>query len=222
MKKSVSLLTRFLLPLIFICLPFFLAYYFTDNIFLRLTTIAIAIGGAYIYKTGAHREEFNWDSRLQRAVFAFAMALLILFSFFLCTVSIEKEWLHEYPLKGSVDDYGCYPQMFDAFQKGQLNIDTDYDLSILEKLENPYDTAERREATGEKYGVIWDRAFYDGKLYSYFGIAPVIFLYYPAYFLTGHVLSDALAAAVGAAAEDMGTEYNGAASSELLRIILAN
>ena len=53
-------------------------------------------------------------------------------------------------MKGSVDDYGCYPQMFDAFQKGQLNIDTDYDLSILEKLENPYDTAARREATGEK------------------------------------------------------------------------
>ena len=196
MKKSVSLLTRFLLPLIFICLPFFLAYYFTENIFLRLTTIAIAIGGAYIYKTGAHRENFNPNSRFQRAVFAFAMALLILFSFFLCTVSIEKEWLHEYPLKGSVDDYGCYPQMFDAFQKGQLNIDTDYDLSILENLENPYDTAERREATGEKYGVIWDRAFYDGKLYSYFGIAPVIFLYYPAYFLTGYVLSDALAAAI--------------------------
>ena len=196
MKKSVSLLTRFLLPLIFICLPFFLAYYFTENIFLRLTTIGIAIVGAYIYKNGAHRAVFNPDSRFQKAIFSFAMALLILFSFFLCTVSIEKEWLHDYPLKGSVDDYGCYPQMFDAFQKGQLNIDTDYDLSILEKLENPYDTAARREATGEKYGVFWDRAFFDGKLYSYFGIAPVIFLYYPAYFLTGHVLSDALAAAI--------------------------
>ncbi len=196
MKKSVAAIPRLLIPLFFICLPFFLAYYFTDNMFLRLTTIAIAIVGAYIYKNGAHRVDFNPDSQLQKAVFAFAMALLILFSFFLCTVSIEKEWLHDYPLKGSVDDYGCYPQMFDAFQKGQLNIDTDYDLSILEALENPYDTAARREATGEKYGVIWDRAYFDGKLYSYFGIAPVIFLYYPAYFLTGHVLSDALAAAI--------------------------
>ena len=180
MKKTIASAARLLIPLVFICLPFFLAYYFTENIFLRLTTIAIAIVGVYIYKTGAHREEFNPDSRFQKAVFAAAMALLILFSFFLCTVSIEKEWLHDYPLKGSVDNYGCYPQMFDAFQKGQLNIDTDYDLSILEELENPYDTAERREATDEKYGVIWDRAFYDGKLYSYFGIAPVIFLYYPA------------------------------------------
>lgn len=196
MKNKAASITRFLIPLIFICLPFFLACYFTENVFLRLTAISVAVVGIYIYRTGAHRESFDPDSRFQKAVFAFAMALLILFSFFLCTVSIEKEWLHDYPLKGSVDDYGCYPQMFDAFQKGQLNIDTDYDLSILEKLENPYDPAARREATGEKYGVIWDRAFYDGKLYSYFGIAPVIFLYYPAYFLTGHVLSDALAAAI--------------------------
>lgn len=196
MKKSAISIARFLIPLIVICLPFFLAWYFTDNIFLRLLTIAIAIIGAYIYKVGAHREDFDPDSKLQRAVLAAAMVIIVLFSFFVCTISIENKWMHEYPLKGSVDDYGCYPQMFDAFQKGQLNIDTEYDLSILEGLENPYDPAERRAATGEKYGVIWDRAYYDGKLYSYFGIAPVVFLYYPVYFLTGKVLSDALAASI--------------------------
>ena len=196
MKKSIASVARFVIPWIFICLPFFLAYYFTDNLFLRLSAIAVAIIGAYIYKIGAHREDFDESSKFQKAVLAAAMIILVLFSFFMCAVSIEKEWIYDYPLKGGVDKYGCYPQMFDAFQKGQLNIDTDYDLSILEKLENPYNTAERRQATGEKYGVIWDRAYFDGKLYSYFGIAPVIFLYYPAYFLTGHVLSDALAAAI--------------------------
>ena len=196
MKNKALSIAKLLIPLFFICLPFFLAYYFTENIFLRLTTVAIAIIGVYVYRSGAHRWDFDPSSRFQKAVLSAAMIILVLFSFFLCTVSIEKDWLYDYPLKGSVDDYGCYPQMFDAFQKGQLNIDTEYDLSILEQLENPYNTAERREATGDKYGVYWDRAFYDGKLYSYFGIAPIIFLYYPAYFLTGHVLSDALAAAI--------------------------
>lgn len=135
---------------------------------------------------------FRRDSVNQRIVFGLLAFLLVLCSAFVCYVSIKGDLLYEYPLEGSVDDYGCYPQMFDAFRKGQLNIDTDYDLSIFSALENPYDRVERDKAAGETFGVFWDRAFYNGKLYSYFGIAPVIFIYYPVYFLTGMVPSDAL------------------------------
>lgn len=191
-----NFILRFILPLVAICLPFLLMLYLTENRIITTMLIFVAVCGIIIYAKGLHRVDFNPDSRNQKAVFALIIAVLVITSFFLCAVSIEKEWLHSYPLEGSIDDYGCYPQMFDAFQKGQLNIDTDYDLSVLEALENPYNTAERRNATGEKFGVIWDRAYYEGKLYSYFGIAPVIFLYYPVYFITGAVLSDALAAAI--------------------------
>ncbi|MBO5915195.1 MAG: hypothetical protein J6Q72_07590 [Clostridia bacterium] len=196
MSKSIKRIFGFILPFAAVSLPFAVAALITNNIFLRCTAIAISLLAIYIYAKGLHREDFDPDSSVQKSVFAFLLVIFILLSFFICAVSIESEWLHNYPLEKKVDDYGCYPQMFDAFQKGQLNIDTEYDLSILERLENPYNTAERREATGEKYGPTWDRAYYNGKLYSYFGIAPVVFLYYPAYFLTGRVLSDALAAAV--------------------------
>ncbi len=196
MKNATARAARFVLPFIAVSLPFALTAYITSNIFLRCVALFVSFLAIYIYVKGLHREEFDPESRLQKSVFAFLLVIFILLSFFICAVSIEAEWLHSYPFDKKVDDYGCYPQMFDAFQKGQLNIDTEYDLSILEALENPYDTAARRAATGEKYGATWDRAFYNGKLYSYFGIAPVIFLYYPAYFLTGKVLSDALAAAV--------------------------
>lgn len=196
MKSKAARVAKFLLPFIAVTLPFTATAYITSNIFLRCVAIIISFFAIYIYAKGLHRQIFDPTSKIQKSVFVFLLVLFILLSFFICTVSIEAEWLYNYPLEKKVDDYGCYPQMFDAFQKGQLNIDTEYDLSILEALENPYDTAARREATGEKYGPTWDRAFYNGKLYSYFGIAPVIFLYYPAYFLTGKVLSDALAAAV--------------------------
>ncbi len=196
MKTATARAARFVLPFIAVSLPFALTAHITSNIFLRCVALFVSFLAIYIYAKGLHREEFDPESRLQKSVFAFLLVIFILLSFFICAVSIEAEWLHSYPFDKKVDDYGCYPQMFDAFQKGQLNIDTEYDLSILEALENPYDTAARRAATGETYGPTWDRAFYNGKLYSYFGIAPVIFLYYPAYFLTGKVLSDALAAAV--------------------------
>ena len=196
MSRSIKRIFGFILPFAAVSLPFAVAAIITHNIFLRCTAIAISITAIYIYAKGFHRERFNPDSKVQKSVFAFLLAIFILLSFFICAVSIENEWLHNYPLEKKVDDYGCYPQMFDAFQKGQLNIDTEYDLSIYETLENPYNTSERREATGIKYGPTWDRAYYNGKLYSYFGIAPVVFLYYPAYFLTGKVLSDALSAAI--------------------------
>lgn len=196
MEAQSKSLTRFLIPFFAVCAPFAIATLATESVFLRLLTLAVAILALFIYAKGLHREVFNPDSRTQKAVIVFISVLFILLSLFICAVSIENEWMHEYPLEKKVDDYGCYPQMFDTFQKGQLNIDTETDLSILESLENPYDTAARREATGVKYGPTWDRAFYNGRLYSYFGIAPIIFLYYPVYFLTGKVLSDALAAAI--------------------------
>lgn len=196
MNRAITVVTHFLLPFAVVCAPFFAATLLTENITLRLIAIGVAIVAVYIYKNGIHREYSDPDSRVQKSIFAAAMIIVVLFSFFVCAISIEDEWAYEYPLPGKIDDYGCYPQMFDAFQKGQLNIDSEYDLSVIDSLENPYDTAARREATGEKFSVIWDRAYYEGKLYSYFGIAPVIFLYYPFYFLTGKVLSDALAAAI--------------------------
>ncbi len=168
----------------------------TDSLLLKLATVAIAFISLAVYIKGLHRVDFDPSAKSQRVIFAVVMSILILFSFFVCALISEDEWTHEYPLEESVDDYGCYPQMFDAFQKGQLNIDTEYDLSRLEKLENPYDPAARTALTGETHGVIWDRAYYDGKLYSYFGVAPIIYLYYPFYILTGTVLSDALASAI--------------------------
>ncbi len=85
----------------------------------------------------------------------------------------------EYPFAYSVNYYNPYEQQFDAFMKGQLHIDFKPSEELLE-LENPYDPAER---DGVYY--LWDRAFYEGKYYSYFGIGPIIAVYAPYYFLTG-------------------------------------
>jgi 4-amino-4-deoxy-L-arabinose transferase-like glycosyltransferase len=91
-----------------------------------------------------------------------------------------------YPLTEGVNHYNPYIQQFDAFQKGQLYIDYAVDEDLL-TLENPYDPIQR-----EGIYYLWDRALYDGHYYSYFGIAPIIFVYYPYYILTGELPSDAL------------------------------
>lgn len=84
-----------------------------------------------------------------------------------------------YPLNKVLSSYDPYVQQFDAFYKGQLHIDWEVDEKLLE-LDNPYDPDERE---GMEY--LWDRALYDGKYYSYFGVAPIVTVMYPFYLVSG-------------------------------------
>ena len=89
-----------------------------------------------------------------------------------------------YPFERPVSAYNPYEQQFDAFMKGQLHIDFAPDKALAE-LENPYDYYQR-----EGIYYLWDRAYYDGKYFSYFGIAPIITVYFPCYLLTGDLPAD--------------------------------
>lgn len=75
-----------------------------------------------------------------------------------------------YPLEGPVSDYSAHIQQFDAFQKGQICLDLPVDPRLA-TMENPYDTS-ARNALGVSYH--WDRAFFGGRYYSYFGVVPVL------------------------------------------------
>jgi hypothetical protein len=80
-----------------------------------------------------------------------------------------------------------YVKQLDAFLKGQLHLDVEPSEGLL-ALENPYNTAERN-ASGAQY--LWDHALYDGKYYSYFGVAPILTVHLPIYMITGGAPSDA-------------------------------
>ena len=95
-----------------------------------------------------------------------------------------------YPLEYDVKYYDPYEQQFDALMKGQLHLDTVPSEGLL-ALENPYDYASRDDVE-----YLWDRAYYDGHYYSYFGMAPIFTVYYPFYLLTGRLPSDSTVAAI--------------------------
>lgn len=76
-----------------------------------------------------------------------------------------------------------YSMTFDAFQHKQLHLDFTPEEG-LDDLDNVYEWAQRTDS-GKFY--LWDYAYYEGKYYCYFGVAPVIALYYPTYLLTGNI-----------------------------------
>jgi len=113
------------------------------------------------------------DSKKQKRT-----AILI---FALCTAVIFP-----LTLKGS-DRYGDftidkYTNLAHSLANGRVDIEGDIDERIL-TAQNPYDRSERRELGVD--GFRWDYAYFDGKIYVYFGIAPVILTYLPYYLITG-------------------------------------
>ena len=121
-----------------------------------------------------------------------AMAVINICIAIFISVNIQAEYDKDvkYPLESSIDSYSLLVKQFDAFQKGQFWLDTDLseeDLNKLAEMENPYDNSSAALQLGEYmyYRVVWDHAYYDGKLYSYFGVAPILTVYYPYYLITG-------------------------------------
>ncbi len=136
--------------------------------------------------------KINYNRRVysHRAI-VLAVLLLCLSGIYWVFPSYQAEF-YPYTTEEGVGTYDPYAQTFDAWQRGQLHLAVEAD-PILSEIDNPYDRSVR-----DTSGAVteWDRAFYDGKYYSYFGIAPVILVYYPAYLLTGKIPNAAAASGI--------------------------
>lgn len=80
-------------------------------------------------------------------------------------------------------------ELVDAFSLKQTHLLTEPSPELL-ALENPYDFYARRAA---KVSFQWDHLLYEGKYYSYYGIAPVLTLFLPYYLLTGYYFATDMA-----------------------------
>ena len=74
-------------------------------------------------------------------------------------------------------------EIVDAFRAGQTHLLIEPSEELL-AMENPYDWS-ARSALGIP-GNVWDHLLFDGKIYSYYGIAPVLLLFLPYNLLTGY------------------------------------
>ena len=72
-----------------------------------------------------------------------------------------------------------YYQLFDALKKGQVYLDVE-PVARLQALENPYEPSNRGTIW-----YLWDRAYYQGKYYCYYGIAPALLVMFPTYLFSG-------------------------------------
>jgi len=121
------------------------------------------------------------DQTMLRDVLVYAATALTVLSAF-CFMTPDHK-LIEYDPDYNYSGENPYVQAFDALYHGRVDLNIIPDPA-LETLNNVYDRSEREEA-GVDYK--WDFAYKDGKYYSYFGIVPVVTLYFPIFWMTGKI-----------------------------------
>lgn len=135
-------------------------------------------------KYPALKESFNMNKRSHRyaVIFTFGVFLfLVLFVYYMYIG--EYDWFH------NTQGNQMTQELVDAFENGQVHLVDEVPDELL-ALENPYDWSERT-AAGISYK--WDHLLFEGKYYSYYGIAPVLTLFLPYHMITGYYFSSSLA-----------------------------
>ena len=104
--------------------------------------------------------------------------------FFLLSLGLKDMFYEPYPFNdyfsGGMNNAYTYFNLFDALMHGEVSLPLVPSEELL-ALEDPWNPANRG---GVPY--YWDVAFYGGKYYSYYGIAPCL-LMFPFYWLVGEV-----------------------------------
>lgn len=113
------------------------------------------------------------DSKKQKLISGLILLLCIAVIFPLTLIGNDRSGL------ATMDKY---TELAHALANGTVYLDDDVDERLL-SAQNPYDKSERN-ALGIS-GYKWDYAYYNGRIYVYFGVAPVILTYLPYYILTG-------------------------------------
>lgn len=135
-------------------------------------------------KYPAFNESYNLSKRSHRYAIIFTIASFLIFVLFIYTIYVrDSNWFK--------NTYGnqMTQEIVDAFEHGQVSLLDEVPQELL-NLENPYDWSARSNAG---FAYKWDHLLFEGKYYSYYGIAPVLTLFLPYHAITGYYFSSSLA-----------------------------
>ena len=148
---------------------------------LRLSVIFFAVFAIYALLTFPSMKKTYGESPVRRRLLAFAMTAALILSAVAITALYQYDRTEAcFSTFDQTSGNQITQELVDAFEAGQVELLDQPPQELLE-LENPYDWSQRN---GISYK--WDHLLFDGKYYSYYGIAPVILLFLPYHLLTGY------------------------------------
>lgn len=155
---------------------------------LRLLLIVLSLMGVYALLNFPSMNAAYEDKKLLFSKLAFAMTAVMIVS------SVAITFVCSYNSYGGISTgfkntsgNQISQEIVDAFEAGQVHLLAEPSEELL-ALENPYDWGER-SASG--VSAKWDHLLFEGKYYSYYGIAPVLILFLPYHAITGYYFPSA-------------------------------
>ena len=145
---------------------------------IRILAVFLLISALYILRPGSSVYNIKTDLSRRRQKTACIILFLVMSASYVGISTWNTAALGWYTDNAN---HQQYYNVIDAFKAGQLSY-IEEPSSELKALDNPYDYSERRS---KKVKFKWDNAYFDGKYYSYFGVAPAILLYLPYNLITG-------------------------------------
>ena len=130
-------------------------------------------------KSELYKYKFNLKSTKQKIIISIFFILEILIMIYTVNANVMIKDLHAY------SNQIQYYDLTEALSKKQVYLDT-IPSKEIKSMKNPYDYGARKKLIDEKNAdFAWDRAYYKGKYYTYFGVVPVVTTYLPYYLIRG-------------------------------------
>jgi hypothetical protein len=165
---------------------------------LVLAASSIALWKKYRFSDIYFSPELKWQKITDVMVLTFFIGFLLFATLFSSSIGFSSRGISWHPSRAGMNNINAH--VVDAILLGQLHLDIQPDESLLNATE-PYNRYYR-----EKNDVVvpWDFVYYEGKLYSYYGVVPVIVLFLPYYLITGSYLSVSMATFIFSALASLG------------------
>ncbi|MBR6410352.1 MAG: hypothetical protein IKS35_03075 [Clostridia bacterium] len=143
---------------------------------LRLVLPVLVVLGIYALLTFIRlKQSYEEQTKLFKRIAIVMTAVFLLFG------TVIGLMQNAAPNFGAKSGNQITQELVDAFEHGQVSLLAEPSEDLL-ALDNPYDWSER-QTKGVSYK--WDHLLFEGKYYSYYGIAPVILLFLPYHLITG-------------------------------------
>lgn len=150
--------------------------------YLRVIGILLFVSAIWaLFNTVTFNGKYSKDDRRQKIVIAAVTAAFMLFGLTLTAAYANQNGQNLFTSFVQTSGDQLTQELVDAFKNGSVSLLEEPSAELL-ALENPYD-ANLRVESGVSY--LWDHVLYNGKYYSYYGIAPVLLLFLPYHLLTG-------------------------------------
>lgn len=154
--------------------------------FIRILLIVLACTAVYaLLRAPSFQQPYQKHNRAQNG--AIIVTAVAFFAAICCIFNLYCSPIKDPFEQRSGDQVS--QELVDAFENGQVSL-MDKPSEALLKMSNPYDYTAR---VTQKIVSKWDHVLYNGKYYSYYGIAPVLLLFLPYNLLTGYYFPSYLA-----------------------------